>query len=63
MFDGDKELLAKAYNTILLCLAARVLREVVEEKTVVGLWLKLDSRYMTKLSALLSMHERMYADE
>ena len=31
----------KVYNVILLCLSNEVFREVVEEDTIVKLWLKL----------------------
>lgn len=42
------ELDEKALSAIQLCLSKEVLREVVHETTATGLWLKLESLYMTK---------------
>ncbi|GKB01141.1 hypothetical protein Tco_0829185 [Tanacetum coccineum] len=53
---GEKAaLMKKAYNTLILCLGDRVLREVTKETTVVGIWMKLTSLYMTK-----SLANRVY---
>lgn len=38
-----------AYSMIMLCLANDVIIEVADQYTVVALWLKLESLYMTKL--------------
>nr|GEY07909.1 zinc finger, CCHC-type [Tanacetum cinerariifolium] len=46
---GEKDaLMKKAYNTLILCLGDRVLREVTKETTAAGIWTKLTSLYMTK---------------
>ncbi|GJW09834.1 hypothetical protein Tco_1575661 [Tanacetum coccineum] len=56
MEAGEKAaLMKKAYNTLILCLGDRVLREVTKETTVVGIWMKLTSLYMTK-----SLTNRVY---
>ena len=48
--DEKEELEMKAHSVcvIQLCLADKVLREVANEDTTAGLWLKLESLYMTK---------------
>ena len=46
--DEKKELEIKAHNAIQLCLADKVLREVVDKDTAASLWLKLESLYMIK---------------
>ena len=46
--DEKKELEMKVHSAIQVCLADEVLREVANKDTVVGLWLKLESLYMTK---------------
>ena len=38
----------KAHSTMLLCLADEIITKVAEEETASGLWLKLESLYMTK---------------
>ena len=38
----------KTHSTIMLCLADDLITEVSDEETVAGLWLKLESLYMTK---------------
>ena len=43
-----EELEIKTHSAIQLCLADKVLREVANEDTAAGLWLKLESLYMTK---------------
>jgi hypothetical protein len=53
--EEKEDLLERAHNAIQLSLANEVLREVVEEKTAAGFWLKLESRYMTK-----SITNRLY---
>ena len=60
--DEEKEdLLERAHSAIQLSLADEVLREIVDEDTAVGLWLKLESRYMTKsLTNRLYMKQRLY---
>ena len=51
----------KALSSIQLCLSKEVLREVVNETTVAGLWLKLETQYMTKnLANKLRLKERIY---
>nr|GEY93309.1 retrovirus-related Pol polyprotein from transposon TNT 1-94 [Tanacetum cinerariifolium] len=45
------ELNKKAHSVVLLCLGNKVLREVTGETTVVGVWSKLETLYMTKLLA------------
>ena len=43
MSDGDKkELLPKAYSIILLCLVDEMLKKILKEKIVAGLWLNLE---------------------
>lgn len=46
--DQFDEIDEKALSTVQLCLSNEVLREVVKETTTAGLWLKLESLYMTK---------------
>lgn len=51
----------KALSTIQLCLAAHVLREVLDKATMVDLWLGLEALYMTKsLANQLHLKERLY---
>ena len=38
----------KAANTIQLCLADEVIYNVMDEETITGLWLRLETLYMTK---------------
>jgi len=38
----------KAHATIMLCLADDIITEIVDQETAAGLWLKLESLYMTK---------------
>lgn len=45
---GKKELLSMAHNTIILSLGGDVLTEVADQRTPTGVWLKLESLYMTK---------------
>ncbi|CAL1405059.1 unnamed protein product [Linum trigynum] len=52
----------KAHSTILLCLADDIISEIAAEKTVAGLWLKLESLYMTKsLTNKLHMKQRLFS--
>nr|GEX83487.1 retrovirus-related Pol polyprotein from transposon TNT 1-94 [Tanacetum cinerariifolium] len=54
-------LMKKAYNTLILCLGDRVLREVTKETTAVGIWTKLTSLYMTKsLANRLYLKKKLY---
>lgn len=51
----------KAHNSIQLCLADEVLREVADEETASGLWLKLEALYMTKsLTNKLYLKQRLF---
>lgn len=43
-----KTLLEKTHNLIILSLGDKVLKQVLKEKTIVGLSMKLESLYMTK---------------
>ncbi|KAF7829260.1 putative rhamnogalacturonate lyase B isoform X3 [Senna tora] len=55
------DLLERALSTILLSLADDVLREVADEKSAAGLWLKLETLYMTKsLTNRLYLKQRLY---
>nr|CAD1833871.1 unnamed protein product [Ananas comosus var. bracteatus] len=47
--EQKEEIDDKALTAIQLCLSDEVLREVLDEKTAAGLWLKLESLYMTTL--------------
>ena len=60
--DEEKEdLLERAHSAILLSLGDEVLREIADEETATGLWLKLESRYMTKsLTNRLYMKQQLY---
>ncbi|PWA53412.1 zinc finger, CCHC-type [Artemisia annua] len=59
---GEKAALSKkAYNTLILCLGDRVLREVTKETSAAGIWTKLTSIYMTKsLANRLYLKKKMY---
>ncbi|GJX64372.1 copia LTR rider [Tanacetum coccineum] len=54
MTDADKtaalktDVYKKAHSALLLCLDNKVLREVNKESSAVGVWLKLETLYMTK---------------
>ena len=51
----------KAHSSRQLCLADKVLREVADEDTVVDLWLKLESLYMTNsLTNKLYLKQRLF---
>lgn len=52
----------KAHSTILLCLADFLITEIAEETTAAGLWLKLESLYMTKsLTNKLLLKQRLFS--
>ncbi|MCI55508.1 glutamate receptor 3.6, partial [Trifolium medium] len=46
--EEKTEMNDKALSAIILCLGDKVLREVAKETSVVAMWTKLDSLYMTK---------------
>ena len=49
MPDKDwKELDLKVASTIQLCLAEKVMYDVIDEETTTGLWSKLETLYMIK---------------
>ena len=51
----------KALSAIQLCLFREVLREVINEKSIAGIWSKLESLYMTKsLANKLRLKERHF---
>ena len=51
----------KAHSTIMLCLADDVITEVSDEEIAAGLWLKLESFYMTKsLTNKLLLKQRLF---
>jgi hypothetical protein len=62
MTDIDwKELEAKAVATIRLCLGDDVMYHVMDEESLVTVWLKLESRYMSKsLTNKLYLKQRLY---
>ncbi|CAM8880925.1 unnamed protein product [Rhodiola kirilowii] len=52
----------KAHSTIMLCLVDDVITEIADEDTVAGLWLKLESLYMTKsLTNKLLLKQRLFS--
>lgn len=56
-----KDVLEKAHSAIILSLGDRVLREVSKETSAAGIWLKLESLYMTKsLANRLYLKKRLY---
>ena len=58
------EIHKKARSTIILSLGDSVIREVAKEKTIVGLWSKLESLYMTKsLVNRLYIKKRMFTQK
>lgn len=59
--DKMEELDLMALSAIQLCLADEVLREVAEEESAAGLWLKLKNMYMIKsLTNRLYLKQRLY---
>ena len=62
MADIDwKELEAKAVATIQLCLGDDVMYHVMDEESLAVVWLKLESRYMSKsLTNKLYLKQQLY---
>ena len=59
--DQKDELMEKAHSAILLCLGDEVLREVADVSTAPALWLRLESKNMTKsLTKRLFLKQRLY---
>lgn len=56
--EQKDDMVDRAHSAIQLSLSDEVLREVADEKTAAGLWLKLESLYMTK-----SLTNRLYAKQ
>ncbi|GJT42505.1 hypothetical protein Tco_0951220 [Tanacetum coccineum] len=57
-FDGTNDFVLwqkKTYNTLILCLGDRVLREITKETTATGIWKMLETLFMTK-----SLVNRLY---
>ena len=55
------EVLEKAYNTLILSLSDKVLREVVRTTTAAEVWLQLESLYMTKtVSSRIYIKQRLF---
>ena len=50
----------KAFSTILLCLADELIVEVLDDKSAVSLWHKLESLYMSLTNKLL-LKQRLFA--
>jgi len=58
---SEKKMMERAHSAILLSLSDLVLREVISETTVSGLWKKLESKYMKKsLTNRLYQKQRLY---
>lgn len=53
--EESEELLELAYNTIILYLRDKVLRDISTEKNASGMWLELEQLYMSKI-----LTNRMY---
>ena len=61
MTEEWEEMDLKAASTIQLCLADEVMYNVMDEDTATGLWLRLESLYMTKsLSNKLYLKKKLY---
>lgn len=59
--EQKDELMERAHNTILLSLGDEVLQEVADVTTAPSLWLRLESKYMTKsLTKRLYLKQRLY---
>ncbi|XP_048420834.1 receptor kinase-like protein Xa21 [Pyrus x bretschneideri] len=59
--EEKEDALNRAHSAIMLSLSDEVLREVDNETTAAGLWLNLESRYMTKsLTNRLYLKQRLY---
>jgi len=60
--DRKQEILKKAKNSIILSLSDQILRKVVKEPTTAGMWLKLESLYMTKtLPTRIYLKQKFYS--
>ncbi|GKC55544.1 hypothetical protein Tco_1078289 [Tanacetum coccineum] len=56
------EMLRSAHSVLILCLGDQVLREVNKETTAAGIWIKLETLYMTKsLANCLYLKKKLYA--
>nr|KYP35365.1 Retrovirus-related Pol polyprotein from transposon TNT 1-94 [Cajanus cajan] len=59
---NKNKMIDKARNVIILCLGDKSLREVAREKTIVAIWVKLESLYMTKsLESRLCLKQQIYS--
>nr|GEZ87294.1 retrovirus-related Pol polyprotein from transposon TNT 1-94 [Tanacetum cinerariifolium] len=59
--SNEAEINKKAHSAVILCLGNKVLREVTGETTVVGVWSKLETLYMTKsLANKLNLKKKLY---
>ena len=59
--EKKKEIIKKAYNTLILSLGDKILREVSKMETAAELWLRLESLYMTKsLSSRLFLKAKFF---
>ena len=57
-----KSMIDKARSAIILCLGDKAPREVAKEKTVAGIWAKLESLYMTRsLAHRLCLKQQLYS--
>ena len=59
--DKKRKVLKKAYNTLILSLSDKVLREIVKCKIALEVWVKLESLYMNKnLSSRLHLKAKFF---
>lgn len=59
--EKKKDIMKRAYNTLILSLSDKVIREITKMKTVAEVWLKLESLYMTKtLSSRLYLKAKFF---
>src|SRR6516165_6372436 len=59
--DKKKEVLKKAYNTLILSLSDKMCRQISHDKTAKEVWFKLDTLYMKKtLSNRLYLKEKFF---
>ncbi|KAK0599638.1 hypothetical protein LWI29_007194 [Acer saccharum] len=59
--EKKKDIMKRAFNTLILSLSDKVLREIAKMKTAAEVWLKLESLYMTKsLSSRLYLKGRFF---
>ena len=57
-----KSMIKRAKSAIMLCLGDKSLKEVAKEKTVAGIWEKLESLYMTRsLAHRLCLKQQLYS--